>query len=1059
MNQQTQRGVTVMALLGTASFLTIAGTAAAQTQGNPPPVEEVLVTGSLIRGAASVGIPITPIGVQDFRETGGVLLSDVLKNVPSIHVDVVNPINESGGSALHNENVVIHNVPSGNANETLLMIDGIRFPPQGLGFCVVDPSFIPQIAVDHIDVLADGASATYGSDALAGVVNVILKRGFDGAITQVSYGQSTDIAGATIDVAQLYGRKWGDGDVTVSYEFSHTNPVRGPARAYFTNNFEPFGFDDHTSIGNNSPGIVSTGDLQDANDPSGQFDPSVGTRFCGNCYSIPKGTGWNFGAQAPGPTTSWATLVANAGVKNEQNPEQYADVLPGQDRNGGTLTFDQDLFDGISVFGQAFYNNRRSFTNFVPGANPDKNQAIVAIDVPTSNPYYPTGAPSGLRVSYELGVEDNAVEHSGEIAEHYEFGLNAKLPDDWNGKVYYSLSRNGGYVNATNAINKHAIEAALGLTVTASPGTGSGFVGTFTKPANIPYLNLFCDPNAFACNSPATLAYINGHRNYFLDWSIGETGVNFDGPVIDLPGGTVKAAIGAVNYSNHNLYSQDFTVNSDTPTILRDPNSYTDWAVFAQTDIPLVGKMMNIPLIESLTVQVAGRYDRYNTFGAVWTPKMGVNWVVGWGFTIRGDWGKAFRAPIPAETSPVNGALDDPFNVGGGALFDLTCDPARGLPGGVAHPGTLDAYLNPTCSSKTAPSPDMANGTVNPGGITLSGGSGVSAAVRTGTGINPEKSVNWNLGFDFAPTDNFLKGLDVGVTWYNLRINGVISNPFDSLIGAGDNDPAAKVCTTPGTGCAFLVRARPDLPITAPENAVFAAMVNAELANPRSTLDPNDFANFYFIQDAASTNLGYEQLGGLDLSARYDFDLGDWGAWNVGATGNYQLLFKNKAQPGTSSVSQFFNMDSGGRMSYRGRLGWTDTEGPAEGLSITAFVNAIPHGPNQTTARNVPAPCFWQTGFGPGSCYPGSPFYGPYNIFPSFFPGTYTFDLSIGYLTGTRPANPYLQNINFQITVNDLFNKAPPFQIYDDGGRDAAAFTQVINPLQRYINFAVTKAW
>ncbi len=93
---------------------------------------------------------------------------------------------------IHNQDVVIHNVTSGNASESLLMIDGIRFPPQGLGFCVVDPSIIPTLALERVDVLADGASATYGSDALAGVVNAILRRGFDGAITQVQYGQSTD---------------------------------------------------------------------------------------------------------------------------------------------------------------------------------------------------------------------------------------------------------------------------------------------------------------------------------------------------------------------------------------------------------------------------------------------------------------------------------------------------------------------------------------------------------------------------------------------------------------------------------------------------------------------------------------------------------------------------------------------------------------------------------------------------------------------------------------------------------------------------------------------------
>ena len=87
-------------------------------------------------------------------------------------------------------------------------------------------------------------------------------------------------------------------------------------------------------------------------------------------------------------------------------------------------------------------------------------------------------------------------------------------------------------------------------------------------------------------------------------------------------------------------------------------------------------------------------------------------------------------------------------------------------------------------------------------------------------------------------------------------------------------------------------------------------------------------------------------------------------------------------------------------------------------------------------------------------------------------PGLYTFDLSIGYQTGTRPSNPYLQNVNFQLVVNDLFDKAPPFEISNSSGRSSAAFVSApfpvgggtggggsIGPMQRTISFGITKAW
>jgi hypothetical protein len=146
-------------------------------------------------------------------------------------------------------------------------------------------------------------------------------------------------------------------------------------------------------------------------------------------------------------------------------------------------------------------------------------------------------------------------------------------------------------------------------------------------------------------------------------------------------------------------------------------------------------------------------------------------------------------------------------------------------------------------------------------------------------------------------------------------------------------------------------------------------------------------------------------------------------------------------------------------------LGWTGSEGLSQGLSVTGFVNFYPHG--AVTATTIP-PCYWSTGINPvtgvafkaGDCYPGSPFWGPYSVFPNLYPGVYTFDLSIGYQTGARPTNEYLRNLNIQFTVNDLLNKAPPFN-YEAGsaaGRGLAV-ASIISPQQPYISFSVTKTW
>ena len=209
----------------------------------------------------------------------------------------------------------------------------------------------------------------------------------------------------------------------------------------------------------------------------------------------------------------------------------------------------------------------------------------------------------------------------------------------------------------------------------------------------------------------------------------------------------------------------------------------------------------------------------------------------------------------------------------------------------------------------------------------------------------------------------------------------------------------------------------------------------------------------------AVTNIGWRQIEGLDFDTRYDIDLAEWGAWNAGVTGNFQLEDKSQQLPGRAPTDAYAG-NAGGRLHYRGRLGWSGMQG----LSVTGFVNYIPHASAGVTS--IPK-CFWSSAVNPatgvpykaGDCYPGSPFVGPFSVFPGGYPDLYTFDLSLGYQTGTMPANAYLQNINVQFTVNDLFNKAPPFAYSPTAGRSVAAAIDAISPQQRYVSLSVTKAW
>ncbi len=322
------------ALLGSASLAAIAScglaygqAASAQTAQNEVP-EQVLITGSLIHGEAAIGVPVVQLGTIEFKQTGALTVSDLLRTVPAIAVEASTSIANAGGQINRAEGVDIHSLNSNTSPRTLMMINGGRFPAQGHGTDRYDPSIIPQLAVDHVDVLADGASATYGSDAIAGVINVVMKRGYDGAETQLRYGFAKDGANK-YQAAQLWGRTWDGGDITLSYEWYDETALTGKARSMFTFNYSPWGLDDRTPISSVTPGVVSTGGAN-----------SSVTTGCTNCFSIPRGTGWNYGdtlshtnptASGSAPTINWTTLQANPGaLQNEVNPYYFSDVTAAQ---------------------------------------------------------------------------------------------------------------------------------------------------------------------------------------------------------------------------------------------------------------------------------------------------------------------------------------------------------------------------------------------------------------------------------------------------------------------------------------------------------------------------------------------------------------------------------------------------------------------------------------------------------------------------------------------------------------------------------------------------------
>jgi len=1050
-------------LMGSASFLTLTSVVGAQAQQMTAQAqmaqaeavpEQVLITGSLIHGTAAVGVPVTNLGTQDFTQTGAVTLADLFRTVPEANVAPGPSAVNSGGHQERETRVNIRGLDQ-TGPRTLLMVDGVRFPPQADGLCAIDPSVIPALALDRVDILADGASATYGSDAIAGVINVILKRNFDGAVTLVHYEQP-DRGGQQIQASQLWGRTWEGGDITLTYEFTNEEHVKGHSN--FTMNYSPWGLDNQIPIGSSLPGTISTGA---PNVNNGVGASGVGT-VCSNCFVIPKGSGANFNAAlhnglgplnpSEGATLNFPSLAAGV---NEIDPLKTGWELAAQQKNSFVATVDQRLFPGVSVFFTGFDANRR-VTELLPS---DYSQGVTndikTFSVPTTNPYYPTGAPNNLRVSYNFSQEVPPNLPAYEISFRYSGGLNLDLPLSWSGQLYYSYSYETNKYLLTE-VNDNAANVALGNTV-----------GGVTKPAAIPYLNLFCDPTAFRCNSPQTLAYISGQRYLGDIYQIDERGAHFDGPIpIDLPAGQIKVAVGATYESDtvtaftaNNAGSPANTIaapNSLTPLIDVEPYNVT--AEFAQVNIPVFGDNFNIPLVRRLDLEGSYRHDLYDGTlkGATSNPRVAFTWLIDEmvGATVRGSWGTSFRFANAGEYSTIASDANADFNINGQpGPVQMQCS------GGVPTPGTAAAALIASgiaCNSF-------------PGGIGWAGGphpelrsyttpAGTTATHEGGTSLAPEKSINYSVGFELAPQFAFLRGLDVQATWYSVKVNGTLS-AFTNTTTATLNQVSDRfhVIIPSDLGCPTSANVNPA------SCAPFEKMAAAALLDRNSPSDISFLTSIFWINDGSTVNTGFLHVEGVDYNASYDVDLGDLGAWNTGITGTYYLHQYQLTGPGTPVVDwQHQNLtaiagvamngvESNPRMIYRARLGWSD--GP---YSITGFVNHIDHYfRTWAVPPNVNMECVTAGGTIGGGTFPCA-----ISNYTSIEPAWYTFDLSFGYNTGDIPANDYLKRINVQLVVQNVMGKHSSFQYGPSTSTRNISAYDILKPNNgRTIGISIVKNW
>jgi iron complex outermembrane receptor protein len=407
-------------LLGSAAIAClIAAPALAQTKaadGKETAVEEVVVTGTSIRGEQPTGSDLIAVGRDDIIAIGAPTTADLLKKVPELNS--FNSVVRTGLSASTGTGSApgLRNL---NANATLVLMDGQRLVAENPLQTVPDPSSIPPAAIERIEIVADGASAIYGSDAVAGVINIILRKNLDGAETSIRKGWGQHGYDA-IDLSQALGKVWSTGSAMIVVGYSENSHLANYDIPYYTEDLRPFGGTDLRPTNCSPPNLVLSG-------------------------------------------TTYAPPGYAAGAAARCTPGLLGDNVPAFDRLGVVGNARQQLTDNLSVFADLKYTSTHAKHMSAPGGT--------NVTLTTANPFFfrPAGAVGNSEtVVYNLfpnvGVLANrAFAHSLDVI----VGADYSLPHDFRlqGTINYGHGENEAH---QPGFDSAALNAAAAGTTTAT---------------------------------------------------------------------------------------------------------------------------------------------------------------------------------------------------------------------------------------------------------------------------------------------------------------------------------------------------------------------------------------------------------------------------------------------------------------------------------------------------------------------------------------------------------------------------------------------------------------
>lgn len=566
-------------------------------------VEEVVVTGSRIQrqDLDSVG-PVTVISAEDIAARGITSTETLLQ---SLSASAGFGGNQTGaywtGAGWGTAQVNLRGL---GISRTLVLLNGRRVVYGGSGAnSAVDLNMIPTSMIARMEVLKDGASALYGADAVAGVVNIVTKRDFDGLAFDSKYGQTSRGDGAEFSGDLTFGMNGDRGNLTAALSYVETEDVNMADR-------EPCGY------GVSGTSLVCVGT---SNTPGGRATyltgPSTGNRI--NFNQVPGGNG-NFFE----PYSSAVHDVAYFQWLNADSPVKKTTF---------SLMGNYQLSDNVRFITEAIYNNRKTDQIATPATLQTYYQpglGRVNFNIPAAHPTNPTGQSIRLdrRRLVETGVRDTFQETD---TWRLVLGLEGKFGEDWRWDISANKGRSTGIDGSTNVANLQRVyETLFNCNNTTVPCADYLGVGDISQAA-INYIMF-------------TQRDTGGNEQASLN-------ANVTGFLFELPAGRVGFAAGVESRKDEGWRNPDpLVVANIANTNQRQPvrGEIEAQEVYAEVSVPLLA---GLPLVERLEANLAARYSDYDLFGEDTNYKVGLVWSINESLKLRATQSTAFRVPSVPE--------------------------------------------------------------------------------------------------------------------------------------------------------------------------------------------------------------------------------------------------------------------------------------------------------------------------------------------------------------------------------------------------------------------------